>query len=158
MNIKEVKDLIQEILASDICEFELEHTGTKVKLRRGSPGEAVQQGVAPIVFHASPSTPPAARPEPAPVAPASTTEAPDESGLHFITSPIVGTFYRSASPNAEPFVKIGDMVEEGKTLCIVEAMKLMNEIESDYSGTMIKRFVENGQPVEYGQQLFAVKP
>ena len=158
MNIKEVKDLIQEILASDICEFELEHTGTKVKLRRGSPGEAVQQGVAPIVFHASPSTPPAARPEPAPVAPASTTEAPDESGLHFITSPIVGTFYRSASPNAEPFVKIGDMVEEGKTLCIVEAMKLMNEIPSDIAGELVHIYADNSHPVEFGQRLFGIRP
>jgi len=158
MNIKEVKDLIQEILASDICEFELEHTGTKVKLRRGSPGEAAHQGAAPMAFHSSPSAPQAAtRMEPAPaIAPAS--EAADESGLHFITSPIVGTFYRSPSPAAEPYVKIGDMVDEGKTLCIVEAMKLMNEIPSDISGEVVRVYAENSHPVEFGQRLFGIRP
>jgi acetyl-CoA carboxylase biotin carboxyl carrier protein len=157
MNIKEVKDLIQEILASDICEFELEHTGTKVKLRRGTQSEATHQGAAPVVFHSSHSAPPAARVEPPPtIAPA--TEVPEESDLHFITSPIVGTFYRSPSPGAEPYVKIGDAVEEGKTLCIVEAMKLMNEIPSDISGELVRVYAENSHPVEFGQRLFGIRP
>jgi acetyl-CoA carboxylase biotin carboxyl carrier protein len=157
MNIKEVKDLIHEILASDISEFELEHTGTKVKLRRGIPGEPTHQGVAPVVIHSSPATVAATRVEaPSLIAPAS--EAPDESGLHIITSPIVGTFYRSPSPGAEAYVKIGDMVEEGKTLCIVEAMKLMNEIPSDTSGEVVRIYVENSHPVEFGQRLFGIRP
>jgi acetyl-CoA carboxylase biotin carboxyl carrier protein len=100
------------------------------------------------------TTPPSAAPPAAPIPPAE-----DElAGAHIIKSPIVGTFYESPSPGAPPFVKAGDTVSVGQVLCIVEAMKLMNEIESDYSGTVVKRFVENGQPVEYGQQLFAVKP
>jgi len=83
--------------------------------------------------------------------------APQEEKLHIITSPIVGTFYRAPSPSAEAFVKLGDAVDTGKTLCIIEAMKLMNEIPSDTSGTVAKIFVENGQPVEYGQPLFGIK-
>jgi acetyl-CoA carboxylase biotin carboxyl carrier protein len=90
-----------------------------------------------------------ARPAPAPV--------PPEEKLHIVASPIVGTFYRSPSPTAEPFAKLGDTVEAGKTLCIIEAMKLMNEIPSDAGGTVAKVFVENGQPVEYGQPLFGIK-
>ncbi len=89
----------------------------------------------------------------APEAPADET-----AGAHVIKSPIVGTFYESPSPGAPPFAKVGDTVSVGQVLCIVEAMKLMNEIESDYSGTIVKRFVDNGSPVEYGQPLFAVKP
>lgn len=157
MNIKEVKDLIQEILASDICEFELEHTGTRVKLRRGTPGESPSQGAAPVVIHSSPAAPTAARVEPPPLA-APESEAADEGGLHYITSPIVGTFYRSPSPGAEAFTKIGDTVEDGKTLCIVEAMKLMNEIPSDVSGEVVRIYVENGHPVEFGQRLFGIRP
>ena len=75
-----------------------------------------------------------------------------------MTSPIVGTFYRAANPDAEPFVKVGDVVEKGQTLCIVEAMKLMNEIEADVAGTIVEIFPQNGQPVEYGEQLFAIQP
>ncbi len=93
----------------------------------------------------------AAAPTPA-TAPAAATD-----NLHIVTSPIVGTFYRAASPTAEAFVKVGDLVETGKTLCIIEAMKLMNEIQADASGTVAKIFVENGQPVEYGQPLFGLK-
>ena len=83
--------------------------------------------------------------------------APAEENLHIITSPIVGTFYRSSSPTAEAFVRIGDVIDQGKTLCIIEAMKLMNEITAEVSGTIVKILVENGQPVEYGQPLFGVK-
>jgi acetyl-CoA carboxylase biotin carboxyl carrier protein len=82
----------------------------------------------------------------------------DDSSLTYVTSPIVGTFYRSPNPEAEPYVKVGDRVEKGQVLCIVEAMKLMNEIESDVSGTVVKIFPENGQPVEFGERLFAIRP
>ncbi len=99
----------------------------------------------------------------APVATAAaSTPAPaaesEDASLHIVKSPIVGTFYESPSPGTPAFVKIGDVVEQGQVLCIIEAMKLMNEIESDASGEIVKRFVQNGQPVEYGQQLFAVRP
>jgi acetyl-CoA carboxylase biotin carboxyl carrier protein len=89
---------------------------------------------------------------------ASGTTAPRVEELHIIKSPIVGTFYAAASPEAQPFVKVGDAVQEGKVVCIVEAMKLMNEIEADVSGDIVRVLVENGQPVEYGQPLFAVRP
>ncbi len=156
MNIKEVKDLIHEILASDISEFELEHTGTKVKLRRGLHGEPALPVTAPTHFHASPTPATMARVEPPPAAEAG-EEAGEDAGLHIITSPIVGTFYRAASPGAEAFVKVGDMIDEGKTLCIVEAMKLMNEIPSDVAGEIVKVYVENSHPVEFGQKLFGIR-
>jgi acetyl-CoA carboxylase biotin carboxyl carrier protein len=158
MNIKEVKDLIHEILASDISEFELEHTGTKLRLRRGFHGEPAHQvAVSGIVHSNAPQAIAAARPEPPPQA-MPPVEADEEDGLHIITSPIVGTFYRAASPGAEPYVKVGDFVEDGKTLCIVEAMKLMNEIPSDVTGELVKIFVENNHPVEFGQKLFGIRP
>ena len=158
MNIKEVKDLIHEILASDISEFELEHTGSKLRLRRGFHSDPPHQVVAPSIMHSSlPPAIAAVRSEPIPQA-TSTPEDDEESGLHIITSPIVGTFYRAASPGAEYYVKIGEIVEEGKTLCIVEAMKLMNEIPSDIAGEIVRIYVENSHPVEFGQKLFAIRP
>lgn len=156
MNIKEVKDLIQEILKSDISEFELEHTGTKLRLNRG----ALQ---CTTNFTATPATPKSeiAAPPPAEKVKLEPSLAPTEEGkeesLHFITSPIVGTFYRAPSPNANPFIEVGQAVDEGTILCIVEAMKIMNEIPSDAVGEVAKILVEDGQPVEYGQKLFAIK-
>ena len=156
MNIKEVKDLIREVLASDISEFELEQTGTKIKLQRGYHREPPHQVIAPLVMHSNPAPAVAARVELPPTM--ETAAEPDEdSGLHIITSPIVGTFYRSPSPSAEAFVKIGDVVENGKTLCIVEAMKLMNEIPSDVTGEVVRIYVENSHPVEFGQKLFGIR-
>jgi len=158
MNLKEVKDLIQEILRSDIMEFELEQTGTKVRLRRGE-SRAAQLAVS----HPHIEVPPALLDSPAltaerlsPLPPPADT--PAEDGLHLIVSPIVGTFYTAPSPDTRPYVKIGDTVEEGATLCIVEAMKLMNEIPSDVAGTIEAIYVENGHPVEYAQKLFAIRP
>jgi len=101
---------------------------------------------------------PAAAPEASSETSAAALEARSTDGLHLVKSPIVGTFYGSPSPGAEPFVKIGGYVEAGQTLCIVEAMKLMNEIESDESGEVVRIFAENGQPVEYGQPLFGIRP
>jgi acetyl-CoA carboxylase biotin carboxyl carrier protein len=99
-----------------------------------------------------------AQPAPAPAAPAPTAETRSTEELHLVKSPIVGTYYESPSPGSEAFVKVGAYVETGQTLCIVEAMKLMNEIESDMSGEVLRIFVENGQPVEYGQPLFGIHP
>ncbi len=158
MNIKEVKDLIQEVLQSDISEFELEQTGTKIRLRRGRQTVPAVRGTVPDPLVQAPAPEPEVvtveRVAPPPVL----AEEQADSGLHVITSPIVGTFYRAPSPGAESYVKIGDMVEEGKILCIVEAMKLMNEIPSDTAGVIEKIYVENGHPVEYGQKLFGVRP
>ncbi len=157
MNIKEVKDLIHEILQSDIVEFELEQTGTKVRLRRGD-AKAAPAAVSWSHVHAPPA---ALEPSPAPAErippPTVSADTPADIGLHIITSPIVGIFYRAPSPGADSYVKIGDMVEEGGILCIVEAMKLMNEIPSDVAGTVEKTYVENGHPVEYGQKLFGIR-
>jgi acetyl-CoA carboxylase biotin carboxyl carrier protein len=158
MNIKEVKELIQEILQSDISEFELEHTGTKLKLCRGYGNPQVT--VAPAAPPPVTQLPlPRHVHEPAPPAPAAAAaqEIP-EAGLHIITSPIVGTFYRASSPGAEPYVKVGQNVEEGTILCVVEAMKLMNEIPSDVAGEITRIYVENSHPVEFGQKLFAIRP
>ncbi len=162
MNIKEVKDLIQEVLQSDISEFELEHTGTKIRLRRGfsagnpAPMLPVQTFSPPVAAPAPVLQQPL--PSAAPAAAAEAREAAEEQDLHFITSPIVGTFYRAPSPGAEPYVKVGGLVEEGTVLCIVEAMKLMNEIPSDVSGEIVRIYVENGQPIEFGQRLFGIRP
>lgn len=161
MNMKEVKDLIQEILQSDISEFELEHTGTKIRLRRGfsAPSAAFLPSVQTIIPVVAPAPVTAPPPPPPPTVAAEEPEEPrEQDGLHFITSPIVGTFYRSSSPGAEPYVKIGATVEEGTTLCIVEAMKLMNEIPCDIAGEVARIYVENGLPVEYGQKLFGIRP
>jgi acetyl-CoA carboxylase biotin carboxyl carrier protein len=162
MNLKELKELIEFLIAKDVAEFELERGDVKVRLRRGAP--AVVQLAAPQVpvlpplpapVPAATTAPPvpSAAPAPAPEA----AEAAEEAGLHLIRSPIVGTFYEAPSPGAPPFVKVGDSVEVGQALCIIEAMKLMNEIESDFAGEIVKRYVSNGQPVEYSQPLFAVR-
>jgi acetyl-CoA carboxylase biotin carboxyl carrier protein len=158
MNIKEVKDLIQEVLQSDISEFELEHTGTRVSLKRGFGRDLGVQAPAPL----QPMTQ-SVSVQPIPVQklaapPVENAEESASEGLHIITSPIVGTLYRSPSPASSVFVKLGDHVKEGTVLCIVEAMKLMNEIPSDVDGEIVRIFVENGSPVEFGQKLFAIRP
>ena len=158
MNMKEVKDLIQEILQSDISEFELEHTGTKVKLKRGMKSPEVTE-LPPAPRPAPPPPLPSLPRHPEPSFPAVRKEEDvSDDGLHVITSPIVGTFFHAPSPGAEPYVKVGDMVEEGSILCVVEAMKLMNEIPADISGEVVQIYVENSQPVEYGHRLFGLRP
>ena len=162
MNQKELKELIDFLIEKDISEFELERGDVKVRIKRGL------ETAAPVITHAVPMTTvamaaplaqasqPAATP--APVS-ASVSPAPAaEEELHTVKSPIVGTFYEAPGPGALPFVKPGDQVAAGQVLCIIEAMKLMNEIESDKSGEVVKVLVSNGQPVEYGQPLFAIRP
>ncbi len=164
MNQKEIRELIEFLIDKDIAEFELERGDVKLRVKRGGVQTVAASPIitvaapapAPVVAASAPAAvaaPVAAAP--APAAPAAEDEL---AGTHIIKSPIVGTYYESPSPGAPPFAKPGDTVSVGQVLCIVEAMKLMNEIESDYSGTIVKCFVTNGQPVEYGQQLFAVKP
>jgi acetyl-CoA carboxylase biotin carboxyl carrier protein len=159
MNQKELKELIEFLIEKDIAEFELERGDVKVKIKRGGERTVVHTH-AEMPFVALPVAPvgqaagtPAAPP---PVAPAA-VEAPPEENLHIVKSPIVGTLYEAPSPGAPPFVKVGDKVEVGQVLCIVEAMKLLNEIESDVAGEIVKKMGSNGQPIEYGQELFAIR-
>jgi acetyl-CoA carboxylase biotin carboxyl carrier protein len=161
MNQKELKELIEFLIEKDVTEFELERGDVKVRIKRGTPETAAASDRI-IAVHPAPaavpaplaaaSQPPAAPPPPAP-APVKADE-----GLHMVHSPIVGTYYESPSPGSPPFVKPGDVVEAGQVLCIVEAMKLMNEIEADVAGEVVKLLVKNGQPIEYGQELFAIRP
>lgn len=163
MNQKEIKELIEFLVEKDIAEFELERGDVKVRIRRTSTAAAAQPVLpAPTVVVATPATaaagaPAAAAPAASSVAPVAPAEAAEEAGLHVVKSPIVGTFFEAPSPGAPPFVKIGDHVDAGQPLCIVEAMKLMNEIESDIAGEIVKKLATNGQPVEYGQALFAIR-
>ena len=160
MNQKEIKELIEFLVEKDIAEFEFERGDVKVRVRRHTADTALPEAryiavpPAHAPEHSSAAPAPSAIP---PQAAAKAAEPAEDEGLHIIRSPIVGTFYESPSPGAPAFAKVGDKVTEGQVLCIIEAMKLMNEIESDYSGEIAKRFVSNGQPVEYGQPLFAVR-
>ena len=164
MNQKELKELIEFLIEKDIAEFELERGDVKVKIKRAGEHTVVHSHGEPR-FYAVPAAPSAsievaAAPPVAPPPPAATTAAAPapEEGLHIVKSPIVGTFYEAPSPGAPPFAKVGDAVEVGQVLCIVEAMKLLNEIESDVSGEIVKKLASNGQPIEYGQELFVIRP
>jgi acetyl-CoA carboxylase biotin carboxyl carrier protein len=155
----ELRELIGLLRDNGLAELELENEGFRVRLRREST-MAEAAAVAPVQ-HPAPA-PVAPAPAPAPSGPAhpgtqATTAAAQDQDLHIISSPIVGTFYRSASPTAEPFVKIGSNVDNDSVVCIIEAMKLMNEIQAETSGEVVKIYVENGQPVEYGQPLFGIQ-
>jgi acetyl-CoA carboxylase biotin carboxyl carrier protein len=164
MNLKELKELIEFLEEKNIAEFELERGDVKVRIKRvGEPAVVHSHGEP--RFYAVPPAPGTAgfemaagsAPAPAGSTPAAKEAAPEE-GLHMVKSPIVGTFYEAPSPGSPPFVKVGDSVEVGQVLCIVEAMKLLNEIESDVAGEIVKKMGSNGQPIEYGQELFAIRP
>ncbi len=155
MNLKEIKDLVEFVVQQDLNEFEFEQSGFKIRIRRGA---AAATSSSTLSTAPAPPTPTATGANSAATSMAKAAEGVVEGkDVHIVKSPIVGTFYRSSSPDAEPFVKIRDSVEKGTVLCIIEAMKLMNEIESDVSGEIINIFVENGNPVEYGESLFAVR-
>ncbi|MGA7632847.1 MAG: acetyl-CoA carboxylase biotin carboxyl carrier protein [Terriglobales bacterium] len=163
MNQKELKELIEFLIEKDIAEFELERGDVKVKIKRAAePPPAPLPDSRYIAVHPAPvpGSPAVAASGPARIdlAAASVAAPEPHEGLHIVKSPIVGTFYESPSPGSPPFVKEGDKLEVGQVLCIVEAMKLMNEIECDVAGELVKKLVANGQPIEYGQELFAVRP
>jgi acetyl-CoA carboxylase biotin carboxyl carrier protein len=159
MNHKELKELIDFLIERDISEFELERGDEKVRIKRGAPAS-----VSSAPFVATFSPPPQASPQTAHVSGGSSSSSPPQEAaraaeeLHIVKSPIVGSFYEAPAPGAPPFVKIGDAVEAGQVLCIIEAMKLMNEIESDIAGEIVQKLVANNQAVEYGQPLFAIRP
>lgn len=165
MDLKEVKELIELVSEKGFAEFEIEHDGFRLHISRFVEAAPVAPP-APVILAAqmpampepvAPAATPALQPATPAAPPAKAESAQSEANLHIVTSPIVGTFYRSASPEAPPFVEIGTQVEKGTVLCIIEAMKLMNEIESDVDGGVRKIYVSNGQPVEYGQPLFGIE-
>lgn len=169
--LKDIEELLDLLADREITEFEMKQQGVRIRIRRGNahagnPGNpdnsfasSSPPSYSPPPPNASPlasATPP---PSVIPQAEVPPVEQPDSAeGLHIQKSPIVGTFYASPSPNAPPFVQLGDVVQVGQVLCIIEAMKLMNELESEVAGEIVRIYVENGQPVEYGQSLFAIKP
>lgn len=160
MNIKEIKELIEAVAQNGITDLEIERSGVKVRIRKegqpvvvnpatASPAYAYSTGYAPAALPSEGTLVTATAPPPA---------EKEEENLFVVRSPIVGTFYRAPNPDASPFVKVGDTVEHGRVLCIIEAMKLMNEIEAEASGEIVKIYVENGEPVEFGQALFGIRP
>ena len=168
MTIEEIKELIKVVNESGVAELEVQRGNDRVRIRRNL---TAQEMVAPVLtaqpLLAGPIiTPPAAaKPASGEIAPAPQENAPEpskpqpiEETHELVKSPIVGTYYDAASPGAPPFVKVGDRVEPGQVLCIIESMKLMNEIESEIAGTVAAKLVENGRPVEYGEALFAIRP
>ena len=160
MNQKELKELIEFLIEKDIAEFELERGDVKVKIKRAAePSPAPLPDSRYIAVHPAPGPVPASPSAPVRVDLAANAAPPEpEETLHIVRSPIVGTFYESPSPGSPPFVNVGDLLQVGQVLCIVEAMKLMNEIECDVAGELVKKLVANGQPIEYGQELFALRP
>ena len=158
MDLDDIKRILALVREHDLAEFELERDGLKIRVRKaGGAVTFVPTPVAPVaVAPAAPTL--AAAPAPASASPGPVAaDAPDAVSLSVINSPIVGTFYRSSEPGAAPFVEVGQFVRKGQVLCIIEAMKLMNEIECDTDGEIAAVYVENGQPVQFGDRLFAVR-
>jgi acetyl-CoA carboxylase biotin carboxyl carrier protein len=153
MDLRKLKTLIDLVSDSNVSELEITEAEGKVRIVKGGTGAVQQHYAAPMIMQHAPAAPaPGSQATPAP-APA-VAEAPEG---HRVKSPMVGTFYRAASPGAKSFVEIGDTVKEGQTVCIIEAMKILNEIESDKSGVVKEIVCENGQAVEYGQPLFVIE-
>ncbi|MFL6665136.1 MAG: acetyl-CoA carboxylase biotin carboxyl carrier protein [Rhizobacter sp.] len=154
MDLRKLKTLIDLVSESNISELEITEADGKVRIVKSEPVPAVQPMVVPTVTMAAPpvggSVPPAAAPVAAPV------EPPAPTG-HAVTSPMVGTFYRASSPGGKPLVEVGSQIKEGEPICIIEAMKIMNEIEADKSGRVAEILCENGQAVEFGQPLFVIE-
>ena len=151
MNPDDIKQLLDLVQSHDLAEFEFEEGTFKLRVKRGGPH---------VVTHVTQMTAPAPSAAPlttAPVAAAPTATVEDGAELAIIKSPIVGTFYRSAEPGSAALASVGDQVKKGQVLCIIEAMKLMNEIDSEYDGEIVNAYVENGQPVQYGERIFAIR-
>ena len=157
-SLKDIEQLLDLLVAREISEFEMEKDGLRLRIKRGLVYEPASSAALPG-HYAGPATHGVS--SPAPTGASVVTEplsAESAEDLHIIKSPMVGTFYSAPSPNAPPFVRPGDVVQVGQPLCVIEAMKLMNDIESEVAGEIVRVYVENGQPVEYGQSLFAIKP
>jgi acetyl-CoA carboxylase biotin carboxyl carrier protein len=157
VNLDDVREILELMRDNGLAEFEIERDGLKLRLRKDSTGSVVSAPIVAAAYTQS-GVVAAAIPAATPAAPAAPPEvAGTEIELAVVKSPIVGTFYRSSEPGASAFVEIGASVKKGQVLCIIEAMKLMNEIDSEYDGEIINVYVENGQPVQYGERLFAIK-
>jgi acetyl-CoA carboxylase biotin carboxyl carrier protein len=169
MDFDEINKILDIVREHELSEFELEREGFKIRIKKGSAGQpqgsfAAQMvpASAPQSGHATPvpihhTTPEAVPTVASAAAAAAAAQAAEEVDFAIVKSPIVGTFFRSSEPGAAPFVEVGDTVKKGQVLCIIEAMKLMNEIDSELDGELVKVYVENGQPVQYGERLFAIK-
>lgn len=157
MDVKDLKVLIKMVTDTDITEFEVESADEKIRIKRGSNTEVVHVQTSPQVIPMAPQYAAPAVSAPAAAAPSPAAAPAAEKGSA-ITSPIVGTFYRAPSPDAAPYVEVGQVVEKGQVLCIVEAMKLMNEIEAEFRCKIVRICKENAQPVEYGDDIFIVEP
>jgi acetyl-CoA carboxylase biotin carboxyl carrier protein len=162
MTLDEIKQILEMVRQHELAEFELEQEGVKLRVRKNGTSQVTAAPIGPVVLPATvagliPAGPqPVAAPAPAPAA---EPIEPADDAIEFavVTSPMVGTFYRAPDPESPAFAEIGQMVRKGQVLCIIEAMKLMNEIESEYDGELVKVYVENGQPVQYGERLFAIR-
>lgn len=149
----EICELVRLVGSTKVAGLEIEHAGSRIRIEGVAVPAAIAVAAPAGVDHpVSHAVAGAAGAAPAPPPPT------EDDGLHYVDSPIVGTFYRAPNPDSDPYVQVGDTVRSGQVLCIVEAMKLMNEIESDIAGTVVKVFAENAAPVEYGARLFAIRP
>ena len=167
MDFDEINKILDIVREHELSEFELEREGFKIRIKKGSLDHGsghFAAASAPAAHHPSHAPvigpmPPMSAPEVVPSAAsvAAAAEAAEEMDLAIVKSPIVGTFFRSSEPGAASFVEVGDVVKKGQVLCIIEAMKLMNEIDSELDGEIVKIYIENGQPVQYGERLFAIK-
>ena len=158
MDLDEIKQVLEMMREHDLAEFELERDGVKLRLRKNM-GQQWNGAVQPLpqVTFVPPTAMPGASNDGAPPTPV-LTPANEDIDLAIVKSPIVGTFFRQSEPGAKPFAEVGQTVKKGHVLCIIEAMKLMNEINADIDGEIVKVYVENGQAVQYGERLFAIKP
>jgi acetyl-CoA carboxylase biotin carboxyl carrier protein len=158
MDLDEIKQILEMMKEHELAEFELERENVKLRLRKNAAGVWPAGIAAPHMTFAPPAAPAAGAAAPAAAAPPVLTAANEDIDLAIVKSPIVGTFYRSPEPGAKAFVEPGQTVKKGQVLCIIEAMKLMNEINAECDGELVKVYVENGQAVQYGERLFAIKP
>ncbi len=160
INVEQLKQILDLVREHELSELEIEHEGLRLKVRKDAAGGVAAHPAPPV--SAAPVAAPASRAA-APAVPVSAASSPDAGDeltdieLAVVKSPIVGTFYRSPEPGSPPFVDIGAGVKKGQVLCIIEAMKLMNEIDSEYDGEIVNIYVESGQPVQYGERLFAIR-
>ena len=162
MDLNQIKQILDLVREHELAEFEIEHDGLRLKVRKdtnGSSSVALPAAAPPPPLPASAASSPAmpAAPAGGPASPTAAEAVDAEIEFAVVKSPIVGTFYRSSEPGAPSFVEIGSTVKKGDVLCIIEAMKLMNEIDSEYDGEIVNIYVENGQPVQYGERLFAIR-
>jgi acetyl-CoA carboxylase biotin carboxyl carrier protein len=162
MDLDEIRQILELMREHELAEFELEREGNKLRLRKHTVGGtwAAAMPAPQVTYHTPMAAPPAGVAAGAPAAQSAPvlTAAQEDIDLAIVKAPIVGTFYRAAEPGAKPFVEIGQMVKKGEVLCIIEAMKLMNEINAECDGELVKAYVDNGQAVQYGERLFAIKP